>query len=105
MGELPHCVGSPGRQSKNVIQRLSQSAFGCGCVDGLGAGQAMRNRRFVIRITTPAVIGEQRDLVLSGQMSQDVKGTNLPAGIDRQQFSCLDPEYFHWSVGYQHNPS
>ena len=62
------------------------------------ARQLLGDRCFISWVAPPPVIGEKSDLLLPGQMAEDVKRSNLAARIDRQQFPCLDPEYFHPSL-------
>ena len=52
----------------------------------------MGNGGFVIRVLAAAVIRNQRHPVRSRQVPEDVKGTDFPAGIDRQQFARFDPK-------------
>ena len=66
-------------------------------MDGLSSRELLRDRRFVVYIAIATVIGKQRHFVISGEVPQNIEGTNLPAAVDRPQFPRFNPENFHCS--------
>src|SRR6516225_11421890 len=68
MGKLSYGVRSRRRQPKNVVDGLGHGSFRSSRVDGLSPRQLLGDRRLVLEIAHPAVIREQRDFMMSGEV-------------------------------------
>src|SRR5579863_2850921 len=96
MGEATDRVGWFGREVKKIIQPASGSReFALPGTDGDRSRKLALQFSLVFFITRAGVVREKSKFVLSREIFQEVKRTNIAAVLHGQKFVGLDPENSH----------
>jgi hypothetical protein len=93
---LRHGVRGGSRQAIEIVQHALESVGIHGAdAEDFGSGELLRKGGFIDGIVLAWIVGEERNLMLVREASQDIVGADFAAGIDREELACLNPQQSH----------